>query len=413
MKRAQLEANLLVLITLGLVAFGLVMVYSATSARAAVGDGQPMFYLTRQAAFAVVGLIALVVCAKTPYVWWRRVAPTLLVVSLALLAAVLVLGSPINGARRWFELGPLAFQPSEFAKLALAVWVAAYLSRPRRRPPQTLTELLKPLGLVAGIAAGLILLEPDLGTGIAIALMVGGILFAAGTPTRVLLRGGGIVLALGLLAIWFEPYRRERIFSFFNPWSDAQGTGFQSVQALISVGSGGILGKGIGEGIGKIFYLPEAHTDMIFATIGEELGLIGTIGVIAAFAAFCWAGLRIAIACPDRFGSLLAAGLTVLVGAQAATNLAAVLGLAPVTGITLPFVSYGGSSLVVALAGAGILLNIAGSDARGARAKVSDSGRGDRRSRPSGARGGGSARRARSEGDVRRVAGTRRSAARS
>jgi cell division protein FtsW len=413
MKRAQLEANLLVLITLGLVAFGLVMVYSATSARAAVGDGQPMFYLTRQAVFAVVGLIALVVCAKTPYGWWRRVAPTLLAVSLGLLAAVLVLGSPINGARRWFELGPLAFQPSEFAKLALAVWVAAYLSRPRRRPPQTLTELLKPVGLVAGIAAGLILLEPDLGTGVAIALMVGGMLFAAGTPTGVLLRGGGIVVALGLLAIWFEPYRRERIFSFFNPWSDAQGAGFQSVQALIGVGSGGILGKGIGKGVEKIFYLPEAHTDMIFATIGEELGLIGTLGVIGAFAAFCWAGLRIAIACPDRFGSLLAAGLTVLVGAQAATNLAAVLGLAPVTGITLPFVSYGGSSLVVALAGAGILLNIAGGDARGAGAKLSDSGRGNRRPRPSVARSRGSARRAWGEGDVRRVAGTSRSAARS
>jgi len=411
MKRAQLEINILILVTLGLVAFGLVMVYSATSARATVGDGEPMFYLTRQAIFACVGLVALVACAKTPYVWWRRVAPTLLAVSVALLAAVLVLGDPINGARRWLPLGPFAFQPSELAKLALAVWVAAYLARPRRRPPQTLGELLKPLGLVATVSGGLILLEPDLGTAVAIALMLGGMLVAAGTPIGLLLRGGGIVLALGALAIWFEPYRRERILSFFNPWSDAQGSGFQSVQALISLGSGGIFGTGIGEGVGKIFYLPEAHTDMIFATIGEELGLIGTVGVITAFAAFCWAGLRIAIACPDRFGSLLAAGLTVLIGAQAATNLAAVLGLAPVTGITLPFVSYGGSSLVVALAGAGILLNIGGADVRGARAKVSDSGRRDRRPRAAVTRSGGSAGRARSAGDVRRVSRSRRSAA--
>ena len=411
MKRAQLEINVLILVTLGLVAFGLVMVYSTTSARAAVGDGQPMFYLTRQAIFAGVGLVALVVCARTPYVWWRRVAPTLLAVSLALLAAVLVLGDSVNGARRWLPLGPFAFQPSELAKLALAVWVASYLARPRRRPPQTLGELVKPLGLVAAVSCGLILLEPDLGTAVAIALMVGGMLVAAGTPFGLLLRGGAIVVALGALAIWFEPYRRERIFSFFNPWNDAQGSGFQSVQALISLGSGGIFGSGIGEGVGKIFYLPEAHTDMIFATIGEELGMIGTVSVITAFAAFCWAGLRIAIACPDRFGSLLAAGLTVLVGAQAATNLAAVLGLAPVTGITLPFVSYGGSSLVVALAGAGILLNIAGTDARGARAKLSDSSRRDRRPRAAVARGSGGARRARSAGDVRRVSGSRRSAA--
>ncbi len=412
MKRAQLEGNVLILVTLGLVAFGLVMVYSATSARAAVGDGEPMYYLTRQAIFALVGLVALVVCARVPYSWWRRVAPTLLAVTIVLLAAVLVVGDPVGGAKRWLPLGPFVFQPSEPAKLALAVWAAAYLSRSRMRPPATLGELAKPLGLVAGVSAGLILLEPDLGTAVAITLMLGGILVAAGTSVGLLARGGAIVLALGIAAIWLEPYRRERIFAFFNPWSDAQGSGFQSVQALIGLGSGGVLGKGMGEGIGKIFYLPEAHTDMIFAVIGEELGLIGTVGVITAFAAFCWAGMHIAVGCPDRFGSLLAAGLTVLIGAQAATNLAAVLGLAPVTGITLPFVSYGGSSLVVALAGAGILLNIAGADARAKRVDVSDRNRGDRRPRAAVARRGGGVERPRSTRDVRRVAGSRRSAAR-
>ncbi|HEU0305210.1 MAG TPA: putative lipid II flippase FtsW [Gaiellaceae bacterium] len=405
MKRAQLEANVLILVTLGLVAFGLVMVYSATSARAAVGDGEPMHYLVRQALFALAGLTALVVCARTPYAWWRRVAPTLLALSMLLLVAVLLVSDPVNGARRWVTVGPVTFQPSEPAKLALAVWVAAYLSRSRTRPPQTLAELLKPLGLVAGISCALILVEPDLGTAVAIALMLGGMLVAAGTPFGVLLRGSAVVVALGALAIWLEPYRRERILAFFNPWSDAQGSGFQSVQAMIGLGSGGVFGEGVGEGITKIFYLPEAHTDMIFAVIGEELGLVGTAAVIAAFAAFCWAGLRIAVACPDRFGSLLATGLTVLVGAQAATNLAAVLGLAPVTGITLPFVSYGGSSLVVALAGTGILLNIAGGDARARRAQVPDRSRGNRRPRAAVARGGGGADRSRRARDVRRVGG--------
>ena len=407
MKRAQLEANVLVLVTLGLVAFGLVMVYSATSARAAVGDGEPMHYLMRQSLYALVGLVLLVVCARTPYSWWRRIAPTLLVVSLALLAAVLVVSDPVNGARRWVTIGPVTFQPSEPAKLALAVWVAAYLSRARTRPPQTLAELAKPLGLVAGVSCALILVEPDLGTAVAITLMLGGMLVAAGISFGLLLRAGAIVAALGVAAIWLEPYRRERILSFFNPWSDAQGSGFQSVQAMIGLGSGGVFGEGIGEGITKIFYLPEAHTDMIFAVIGEELGLIGTAGVILAFVAFCWAGLRIAVMCPDRFGSLLATGLTVLVGAQAATNLAAVLGIAPVTGITLPFVSYGGSSLIVALAGAGILLNIAGADARSRRATVPDRSRRNRRPRAAVARGSRSAERPRRARDVRRVAGAR------
>ena len=412
MKRAQLEANVLILVTLGLVAFGLVMVYSATSARAAVGDGEPMHYLIRQTLFAIAGLVALVVCARTPYMWWRRVAPTLVALSILVLVAVLLVSDPINGARRWVTIGPVTFQPSEPAKLALVVWVAAYLSRVRSKPPQTLGELAKPLGLVVGLSCGLILLEPDLGTAIAVTLMLGGMLIAAGTPFGLLARAGAIVAALGVAAIWLEPYRRERILSFFNPWSDAQGSGFQSVQAMIGLGSGGVVGKGIGESINKIFYLPEAHTDMIFAVIGEELGLIGAAGVIAAFAVFCWAGLRIAVASTDRFGSLLATGITVLIGAQAATNLAAVLGLAPVTGITLPFLSYGGSSLIVGLAGVGILLNIAGGDVRAKRAEVPDRSRGNRRPRAAVARGGGSAESPGRARDVRRVARARRSAAR-
>ena len=215
-----------------------------------------------------------------------------------------------------------------------------------------------------------------------------------------------------MLAIWFEPYRRARLFSFLNPWHDPQGAGFQVVQAMIGLGSGGIFGVGIGHGVVKIFDLPEAHTDMIFATIGEELGLVGTAAVILAYAAFGWAGFRIALACPDPFGKLLAAGLTVLICGQAAINLAAVLAIAPLTGITLPFVSYGGSSLIVALAATGILLNIGSADAVERQARVPDRSRGDRRPRAAVARRRRSAEPSRSTGDLRRVAGSARSAAR-
>jgi cell division protein FtsW len=216
-----------------------------------------------------------------------------------------------------------------------------------------------------------------------------------------------LAVAVGLLAIWVEPYRRARVFSFLDPWSDAQGSGFQIVQAMIGIGSGGFTGAGLGEGVGKISYLPEAHTDMIFAVIGEELGLVGSVLLIGAFAVFAIVGFRISLRCRDPFGKLLAAGLTTLVCGQAAINLAAVLGIAPLTGIPLPFVSYGGSSLVVLLAGVGILLNIA-VNGTVVQARVSDRGGRNSRSRPARARGRRSASSARRNRDVRRVARPRR-----
>src|SRR5213076_3308564 len=224
--------------------------------------------------------------------------------------------------------------------------------------------------------------------------------------------GGGIVVALGLIAIWFEPYRRARLFSFVDPWKDPQGAGFQTVQALISFGSGGFLGAGLGHGVAKINYLPEAHTDMIFAVIGEELGLLGVTAVIAAYATFAYGGLRIALACTDPFAKRLAAGIVALVSGQAVINLAAVLGLAPLTGIPLPFISYGGSSLVVALLAVGILLNIARGGGEQTAALPDRRGRNRGPRRPVAGRGGG-APRARRGGDVRRVAGARRGSTRS
>jgi cell division protein FtsW len=238
-------------------------------------------------------------------------------------------------------------------------------------------------------------------------------LLVSGTRLPVLASAYGIVFALAGIAAWSSPYRRARLLTFLDPWKDPLGAGLQNVQALISLGSGGIFGRGLGQGIEKIHYLPEAHTDMIFAVIGEELGLVGVSVLIAAYVAFAYAGIRLAIGCRDPFGKRLAAGITALVCGQAAINLAAVLGLAPLTGIPLPFVSYGGSSLVVTLASVGILLNIARGNGGRAEAAVPDRGRRDGRPRGAGARGGGGAARARSGGDVRRVAGSRRSAARS
>ena len=410
MKRGQIDSHILVLVTLGLTAFGLVMVYSATSAPAALGGGDPVFYLKRESIYAALGVVLLLIASRIDYRTLRHLAPILMLASFGLCLAVLVLGEQVNGARRWLGVGPLAFQPSELAKLSLAIWASAYLAR--HRAPQSLKELLRPIGLTTGLLAGLILLEPDLGTVIAIGIVLGAILVVSGVPLRVLAAGGSIAVALGLAAIWFEPYRRARLFSFVHPWHDAQGAGFQTLQAIIGFGSGGFFGTGIGQGVAKVNYLPEAHTDMIFATIGEELGLVGAALVIAAYCAFAYAGLRVALRCRDPFGKRLAAGLTTLVCGQALVNLAAVLGLAPLTGITLPFVSYGGSSLVVSLASVGVLLNIAG-HGRAASAQVSDRSGRDRRSRAAVAGRRGGARRARSHGDVRRVAGSRRGAARS
>jgi cell division protein FtsW len=256
---------------------------------------------------------------------------------------------------------------------------------------------------------GLLMLQPDLGTTITLCVMLLGVLVVAGTPARVLAAACSLTAVLGLAAIWIEPYRRARIFSFVDPWRDAEGAGFQSVQAIIGFGSGGLTGDGLGEGVQKVNYLPEAHTDMIFAIIGEELGLLGAALVISAFAVFAYAGFRVALRCRDPFGKRLAAGVTALVCGQAAVNLAAVLGLAPLTGIPLPFVSYGGSSLVCLLAAVGILHNIAGNErVVGQRSRVPDRRRRHGGARQARARGRGGATGARRAGELRRVAGSRR-----
>jgi cell division protein FtsW len=237
-----------------------------------------------------------------------------------------------------------------------------------------------------------VIVEPDLGTAIAIGIMVGAVLLVAGTRISTLVGAGLAGMTLVLAAIWLEPYRRERILSFLDPWQDPENAGFQSVQAMLALGSGGLFGTGLGESVQKVYYLPEASTDMIFAIIGEELGLVGALAVLAAFVLFGYAGFNVALACRDPFGKLLAAGITALICGQAAVNVSAVMGLAPLTGIPLPFVSYGGSSLIVGLASVGILLNIAVNHAAQSAAEVPDRSRRNGRSRPARARNRRSAR---------------------
>ena len=409
-KRLQFEWNLLVLVTTALVLFGVVMVYSATSGSAALGNANPLGFVEKQVIYAVIGVGLLVIVSRLPLDRLRALAPTLVVTALILCLGVLAVGEQINGARRWITVGPLVFQPSELAKLAVVVWTSAYLSR--RTPPRTLQELARPLGILVLVFAGLVLVEPDLGTALVLLLVVGAVLLVSGTRMRLLASAYGIVFGLAAIAAWSSPYRRDRLLTFLDPWKDPTGSGLQNVQALISFGSGGIFGRGLGSGLAPLYYLPEAHTDMMFAVVGEELGLVGVTLVLMAFCAFGYAGIRLAIACRDPFAKRLAAGVTALVCGQAAINMAACVGIAPLTGIPLPFVSYGGSSLVVMLVGVGVLLNIARDGGRAAAA-VPDRGRRDGGTRRAGTRRRGSVAAAGRARDVRRVAGSRRGAARS
>lgn len=382
-------------VVLALVCFGLVMVYSTSSTTALLNDGDPLALVKRQALYAVVGLGAFVVFARMSAEGLRRLAVPAIAISGFLLLVVLVpsIGLMANGSRRWIPLGGLGqIQPSEIAKLALALWVAQAVARHPERL-RTGRGLVPYLALSGGLGV-LILAEPDMETAVSLALLALVMLVVAGARTRHV----GALVGAGLfivgIAIMAAPYRRARLFAFLDPWGDPSGAGFQSVQAQVALGSGGLHGVGLGDGVQKAFYLPEAHTDMILATVGEELGLIGVLAVLIGFGLFAVAGYRIALRARDLHQQVLAAGLTTMVVSQAAVNIGAVLGVLPVAGVTLPFVSFGGSSLITLLACTGILVNIgrrSQTTARRAEAPSSregaDRGRGDGRARDAGAGG--------------------------
>jgi cell division protein FtsW len=361
------EYNLLLTATLCLLALGAVMVFSASSTTRLLANGglsDSAFYLKRTLMFGAVGLIAMHVVARHGLIAVRRLTPVLLGGSMFLLVVVLVAGNSVNGASRWIGSGFLQIQPSELAKVALILYGADLLARKPKRVRSI--EGFMPFLLVTGAACMLMMLEPDMGTTMVVTFAVAATLLAAGARPRdlALIAAGIAVLAL-LLAV-VEPYRMARLTAFLSPGADAEGAGFQAAQAKIALGSGGIFGVGIGNGVQKASYLPEAHTDMISAVIGEELGLIGIVGVVGLFAMFGYAGLKVAQKAKDNYGKLLVAGLTSLILVQATINLFAVMGLAPLTGVPLPFVSYGNSSLMTSLFAVGLILNVA----RGGRASA-------------------------------------------
>ncbi len=357
-----LEHRLLLTATFCLLAGGAVMVYSASSARTLLeGQGDGTAYLIKYLSYGGVGLIGMQIVSRLNLEHVRRSTGALVIAAFVMLVAVKLpgIGVRVNGARRWLGAGPLTFQPSEIMKLALILHTASVISA-RPRIGSSLRLAAGPVIGVAGAAVLLVAAQPDLGTDLVICAVIAAMLVAAGLPLRQLGLVAGSVGFLILMFAIFEPYRRARLTSFLNPWDHASGAGFQAVQGQIAIGSGGLLGHGLGASIQKIFYVPEAHTDFILAVIGEELGLAGILGLLSLYGLIGYAGLRTAKNAKGVYAKLLAAGITSLILCQALLNVYAVLGLAPLTGVPLPFISSGSTSLIVLLGAMGLLLNVAG-----------------------------------------------------
>jgi cell division protein FtsW len=358
MARKLKSDKLLFTATLLLVCTSIVMVYSASAVIATERFQDPYRFLFKQAAWVLIGLSLMPIVMRIDYRSYRQ--PVVIWTALAMVTVALIavlFSKEINGARRWMLLGPLGIQPSELAKIAIILFTAALLERRMDRINE-LSYALLPIGVATGAIVGLVLIEPDLGTAVSILVIASAMVFAAGVSYRYVV---GLAVA-AVPALWVvimtSPYRLQRVMSFLDPWSDAQGGGYQVIQSMIAVGTGGIFGTGLMGGVQKLFYLPEPHNDFIYAVIAEELGLLGATTVLVCFCLITWRGLRTAMRAPDRFGALLAVGLTAMIAFQALLNISVVTGLAPTKGIPLPFVSAGGSSLLINLLGMAILLNV-------------------------------------------------------
>ena len=358
MSRKLKSDKLLFLATLLLVCASVVMVYSASAVLAMERFQQPPYYfLFKQVTWAVLGVCLLSLAMRVDYRILKRpvVVWTALGVSIAALGVVFLFPR-INGTHRWFSVGGITVQPSELAKIAVIIFTAAMLERRMDKIDQV--KALAAIALVAGLVGGLVVMEPDFGTAFTVLLVVGVMVFTAGLPYRHVFTLGLVMVPLLVAVLVSSEYRRRRLISFLDPWADPLGDGFQLIQSQIAVGTGGLFGQGLMAGVQKLFYLPDPHTDFIYAVIAEETGLMGATAVLFCFGVIVWRGLRITAAAPDRFGVLLALGLTMMVAFQAFINISVVLGLMPTKGIPLPFVSSGGSSLLVCLLGMGILLNV-------------------------------------------------------
>jgi cell division protein FtsW len=342
---------------LALAAFGVVMVYSSGAVFAAKKYGDATYFLKRELIYAILGLGALSLATRVDYSIYRKLAYPLLFVSLGLLAAVLKIGSRAGGAVRWFRAGPLSFQPGELAKIALCVYLAYLLARKAEKVRVFSVGFLPPL-LVTGLMMVLLLKQPDFGTAAIFGAVALGMLFIAGTRTSYLILAALVAAPVGWKFIVSTPFRMRRMLAFLDPWAFRRDVGYQITESLMSVGSGGVTGLGLGDGRQKLFFLPEAHTDFILSIVGEELGLLGILSVIGLFGVLVWRGYRTALRARDVFGSYLAFGITTMFGLQALVNIGVVLGSLPTKGLPLPFISYGGTSLLMSLFAGGILANI-------------------------------------------------------
>ncbi len=350
---------ILMIVTFTLLAVGLIMVYSASAVWAEYKFHDSFFFAKRQSLFAGVGVLAMFFIMNINYWTWRTWAKTILIVCFVLLVLVLIpgVGNVRNGSRSWIGVGAFSIQPSEFMKLAMIAFLAKFLSERQKQITSFKKGLVPSLGL-ASIAFAMIMLQPDLGTG---TVMMGTcivMIFIAGARISHFIYLGLIGVAGFVGLVISAPYRMKRITSFLDPWSDPLGSGFQIIQSLYAIGPGGLFGLGLGQSRQKFFYLPEPQTDFIFAILSEELGFIGGSFILLLFALLLWRGIRIALGAPDLYGSLLAVGIIAMVAIQVMINIGVVIGLMPVTGITLPFLSYGGSSLTLMLMAIGVLLNI-------------------------------------------------------
>lgn len=366
MARKLKSDRILFTATLLLVCASIVMVYSASALVALERFQQPYLFLIKQGLVTVLGLAVLGLAMHVDYRRYRH-EPFIwgvLAIVTAMLVAVLFSG-PVNGTRRWFGFGALGVQPSELAKIACVLFTALMLERRMHRIDE-LSYSLPPIAIVVGALTGLILLQPDFGTAMSLVLIMTVMVFAAGLHYRYFIGSMLAVLPILYIVLVSAPYRRRRLMAFWDPWADPLGDGFQIIQSLIAVGTGGVFGKGVMAGVQKLFYLPEPHTDFIYAVIAEELGLIGATAMLVCFGVIAWRGLRIALRTEDTFGAFLAIGLTTMIVAQAFVNMSVVLGLLPTKGIPLPLVSAGGSSLLVNLLGTGMLLNISQHESVGA-----------------------------------------------
>jgi cell division protein FtsW len=341
-----------------LVIIGLGAILSASSVVGLRETGDGLFYFKRQIAWLVVGVVAMVVAAFIPLRWWKKLALPMFVTTLGLLVAVLFVGTRVNGATRWLIVGPVSIQPSEIAKLATVVMLATVVSR-RELSMRRYRDFFGPVATTAGLVGGLVMLQPDLGTTLLVFAGAFAVLWASAVPLRHVIgtgiAAGGTALALAMSS----PYRWARVTAFLDLQSDPLGTSYQAVQGLVALGTGGLWGVGLGASRARWSFLPNAHTDFVFAILGEETGLAGALAIVAMFAVFTIAGTLIALRCADRFGRLLAVGITSWLSAQAIVNIGGVVGLLPITGVPLPFVSSGGSALVVSLVGVGVLVSVA------------------------------------------------------